>query len=156
MDLSTYPNDAEPSIEFPIYSRGNVGEAFPNVISPMSGSLMLEASARSQTRFFLAMGALSRSQIEDPRNQVFVQFGGYLYANISMVRIAPQTDPAWTPLFLGAAGVVVERGAVMSHAAIVARELGIPAVVGIERVTELIATGMQIDIDGSSGTVTIG
>ena len=48
------------------------------------------------------------------------------------ILIAPQTDPAWTPLFLGAAGVIVERGAVMSHAAIVARELGIPAVVGIE------------------------
>lgn len=93
VDLSGYPNDAEPSVEFPIYSRGNVGEAFPNVISPMSGSLMLEASARSQTRFFLAMGALSRPQVEDPRNQVFVQFGGYLYANISMARIAAVRAP---------------------------------------------------------------
>jgi phosphohistidine swiveling domain-containing protein len=92
-DLSDYPNDAEPSAEFPIYSRGNVGEAFPNVISPMSGSLMLEASARSQTRFFLAMGALSTRQVEDPRNQVFVQFGGYLYANISMARIAAVRAP---------------------------------------------------------------
>ena len=48
------------------------------------------------------------------------------------ILVAPQTDPAWTPLFLGAAGVIVERGAVMSHAAIVAREIGIPAVVGID------------------------
>ena len=93
VDLSMYPNDAEPSVEFPIYSRGNVGEAFPNVISPMSGSLMLEASARSQTRFFLAMGALSTRQVEDPRNQVFAQFGGYLYANISMARIAAARAP---------------------------------------------------------------
>lgn len=88
-----YPNDAEPSEEFPIYTRGNVGEAFPNVISPMSGSLMLDASTRSQTRFFLATGALSRSQVRDPRNAVFVQFGGYLYANISMGRIAAVRAP---------------------------------------------------------------
>ena len=88
-----YPNDGEPSEEFPIYSRGNVGEAFPNVISPMSGSLMLEASARSQTRFFLAIGALSDRQVRNPRNQMFVQFAGYLYANISMARIAAVRAP---------------------------------------------------------------
>jgi phosphohistidine swiveling domain-containing protein len=88
-----YPNDAEPSAEFPIYSRGNVGEAFPNVISPMSGSLMLDASTRSQTRFFLAAGALSKAQVRDPRNAAFVQFGGYLYANVSMARIAAVRAP---------------------------------------------------------------
>jgi rifampicin phosphotransferase len=93
LDLSSYPNDAEPSIDFPVYSRGNVGEAFPNVISPMSGSLMLEASARSQMRFFLALGALSTNQVRDPRNQMFVQFGGYLYANISMARVAAARAP---------------------------------------------------------------
>ena len=88
-----YPNDGVPSVEFPIYSRGNVGEAFPNVISPMTGSLMLEASARSQTRFFLAIGALSDRQVRDPRNQMFVQFGGYLYGNVSMARIAAVRAP---------------------------------------------------------------
>jgi pyruvate,water dikinase len=88
-----YPNDGDPSEEFPVYSRGNVGEAFPNVISPMSGSLMLEASARSQTRFFLAIGALSDRQVRDPRNQMFVQFHGYLYANVSIARIAAVRAP---------------------------------------------------------------
>lgn len=88
-----YPNEAEPSEEFPIYTRGNVGEAFPNVISPMSGSLMLDASTRSQTRFFLATGALSPRQVRDPRNAVFVQFGGYLYANVSMGRLAAVRAP---------------------------------------------------------------
>ncbi|HKY13451.1 MAG TPA: PEP-utilizing enzyme, partial [Microthrixaceae bacterium] len=65
----------------------------PSVISPMSGSLMLNASTRSQTRFFLAAGALSKSQVQDPRNAVFVQFGGYLYANVSMARIAAVRAP---------------------------------------------------------------
>ncbi len=88
-----YPNDGEPSVEFPIYSRGNVGEAFPDVISPMSGSLMLEASARSQIRFFLAAGAISKPQVRDPLNALFVQFGGYLYTNVSMARIAAVRAP---------------------------------------------------------------
>ena len=96
MHTDRYPNDADPSEEFPVYSRGNVGEAFPNVISPMSGSLMLDASTRSQTRFFLAIGALSKNQVRDPRNAVFVQFGGYLYANISMSRIAAVRAPGMT------------------------------------------------------------
>ncbi len=88
-----YPNDGEPSVEFPVYSRGNVGEAFPDVISPMSGSLMLEASARSQVRFFLAAGAISKAQVRDPLNALFVQFGGYLYTNVSMARIAAVRAP---------------------------------------------------------------
>ena len=70
------------------------------------------------------------------------------------ILVAPQTDPAWTPLFLGAAGVIVEYGAVMSHAAIVARELGIPAVVGIDATT-VIATGTTVTIDGTTGVVTV-
>jgi pyruvate,water dikinase len=71
------------------------------------------------------------------------------------VLIARETDPAWTPLFLGAAGVIVEYGAIMSHAAIVARELGIPAVVGVDRATSEISTGTLVTIDGTTGTVTI-
>ncbi len=71
------------------------------------------------------------------------------------ILVAPQTDPAWAPLFLGAAGVIVEYGAVMSHAAIVARELGIPAVVGIDRATADIETGATVTIDGTTGVVTL-
>ena len=93
---TAYPNDGEPSSEFPLYSRGNTGEAFPNVISPMSGSLMLEASTRSQTRWFLDTGALSKRQVKDPTNAVFVQFFGYLYANASMARIAAVRAPGMT------------------------------------------------------------
>ncbi len=91
-----YPNDGQPSVDFPIYSRGNVGEAFPDVISPMSGSLMLEASARSQIRFFLAAGAISKPQVRDPLNALFVQFGGYLYTNVSMARIAAVRAPGFS------------------------------------------------------------
>jgi pyruvate,water dikinase len=71
------------------------------------------------------------------------------------VLIAPITDPAWTPLFLAAAAVVVDVGAQQSHAAIVARELGIPAVVSVTDATRTIPDGARVTVDGSAGTVTV-
>ena len=71
------------------------------------------------------------------------------------VLIAPLTDPAWTPLFLPAAAVVVNVGALMSHAVIVSRELGIPCVVAVEGATDRIATGTMVEVDGVAGTVTV-
>ena len=69
------------------------------------------------------------------------------------VLIAPFTDPAWTPLFLPAAAVVVNVGALMSHAIIVSRELGIPCVVAVEGATEKIPEGAMVEVDGTAGTV---
>lgn len=71
------------------------------------------------------------------------------------VLVAPITDPAWTPLFLAAAAVVVEVGAQQSHAAIVARELGIPAVVGVADATTRLTDGLPIEVDGATGTITV-
>jgi rifampicin phosphotransferase len=71
------------------------------------------------------------------------------------VLVAPITDPAWTPLFLVASAVVVEVGANMSHAAIVARELGIPAVVSVAGAAELVAEGTLVEVDGTAGSVAV-
>ena len=71
------------------------------------------------------------------------------------VMIAPTTDPAWTPLFMTASAVVVNVGAVASHAAIVSRELGIPCAVSVADATDRIRDGSTITVDGSTGTVTI-
>ncbi|WHS36195.1 PEP/pyruvate-binding domain-containing protein [Auritidibacter ignavus] len=71
------------------------------------------------------------------------------------ILICPYTDPAWTPLFAVAAGVITETGGVLSHAAIVAREYGIPAVLGVVGATTRIEDGSRITIDGSAGTVTL-
>jgi pyruvate,water dikinase len=71
------------------------------------------------------------------------------------VIVAPITDASWGPLFLAAGAVVVETGATISHAAIVSRELGIPAVVSVTDVTRRIRDGSSITVDGSAGTVTV-
>lgn len=68
--------------------------------------------------------------------------------------ICPYTDPAWTPLFRIAAGVVTETGGALSHAAIVAREYGIPAVLGVPDALNLIESGRQVRLDGTAGTIT--
>lgn len=71
------------------------------------------------------------------------------------ILVAPLTDPSWTPLFLPSAAVIVNVGALMSHAVIVARELGIPAVIALEGATERLETGMMVEVDGTAGTVTV-
>ena len=69
------------------------------------------------------------------------------------ILVAPSTDPGWTPLFLTAGGLVMEMGGANSHGAVVAREYGIPAVVGVPDATHRIATGDRITVDGAAGTV---
>lgn len=71
------------------------------------------------------------------------------------ILIAPQTDPSWTPLFLVSAGVVVDVGAMNSHAMIVSRELGIPCTAGVEGATQRIPDGAIVEVNGSAGTVTV-
>jgi rifampicin phosphotransferase len=70
------------------------------------------------------------------------------------VLVCPYTNPAWTPLFQRAAAVVVDSGGIGSHAAIVAREYGIPAVMGTVSGTTRLTNGQQITVDGSAGRVT--
>ena len=69
------------------------------------------------------------------------------------ILVCPSTDPAWTPLFLRAAGLVMERGGLLSHGAVVAREYGVPAVANIPNATRLIADGQLLQIDGNQGLV---
>ncbi|MYD91506.1 MAG: phosphoenolpyruvate synthase [Caldilineaceae bacterium SB0662_bin_9] len=69
------------------------------------------------------------------------------------ILVCPGTDPSWTPLFLAAGGLVMEVGGMMTHGSVVAREYGIPAVVGVDRATERLQTGQQVRVDGSSGHI---
>jgi pyruvate,water dikinase len=69
------------------------------------------------------------------------------------VLVAPYTNPAWTPLFGQAVAVVVDSGGAMSHAAIVARECGIPAVMGTGDGTRRLVDGTRVRVDGTRGLV---
>ncbi|MEG0772167.1 phosphoenolpyruvate synthase [Clostridium sp.] len=75
--------------------------------------------------------------------------------NKGEILVAPFTDPGWTPLFINAAGLVMEIGGLLTHGTVVAREYGMPAVVGITDATKIIKTGQKIRVDGNAGYVMI-
>lgn len=71
------------------------------------------------------------------------------------IMVCPGTDPAWTPLFLAAGGLITEVGGLMTHGSVVAREYGIPAVVGVHEATTRLKDGQRIRIDGTSGAIEV-
>lgn len=71
------------------------------------------------------------------------------------ILVTPFTDPSWSPLFVGIAGLVTEVGGLMTHGAVIAREYGLPAVVGVEQATRRIRDGQRIRVHGTDGYVEI-
>ncbi len=71
------------------------------------------------------------------------------------ILVCPATDPGWTPMFLTAGGLVMEIGGVNTHGSVVAREYGLPAVVGVHQATTLLKTGQRVRVDGSRGCITV-
>jgi pyruvate,water dikinase len=82
--------------------------------------------------------------VRDPRTQSLAA---------GEILVARHTDPGWIALFASASAIVVERGSLLSHSAIVARELGIPCVVGCKDATSWICDGERIEVDGATGRV---
>ena len=96
---------------------------------------------------------VSSGQVEGRVHVVLDPYGAQLLPG--EILVCPGTDPAWTPLFLSAGGLVMEVGGLMTHGSVVAREYGIPAVVGVGQATLRLRTGMRVRVDGSAGTVAI-
>ncbi len=69
------------------------------------------------------------------------------------ILITTYTDPSWTPLFVSIKGLVTEVGGLMTHGAVIAREYGLPAVVGAENATSLIQDGQKIRVNGTEGYI---
>ena len=82
--------------------------------------------------------------IEDPRVEALLP---------GEILVARHTDPGWIAVFANAAGVIAERGSLLSHSAIVAREMGVPCVVSLKGVTQWLKTGDMVRLDGGAGTV---
>ena len=71
------------------------------------------------------------------------------------ILVTTHTDPSWTPVFLAINGLVTEVGGLMTHGAVIAREYGLPAVVGVEHATTLIRDGQRIRVHGTDGYIEI-
>jgi phosphohistidine swiveling domain-containing protein len=71
------------------------------------------------------------------------------------ILVAERTDPGWVPLYPSVSGLLIERGSILSHSAIVAREMGIPTIVGIAGLVETLKTGQVVTMDGGAGTVRV-
>ncbi|MGD2157833.1 MAG: PEP-utilizing enzyme, partial [Anaerolineales bacterium] len=71
------------------------------------------------------------------------------------ILVCPGTDPAWTPLFMVAGGLITEVGGMMTHGSVVAREYGIPAVVGVHQATRRLEDGQRIQLDGTTGRIVV-
>lgn len=69
------------------------------------------------------------------------------------ILVAFRTDPGWVPLYPAVSGLLVERGSLLSHSAVVAREIGLPTIIGIPGLTAALATGDRVRMDGAAGTV---
>jgi len=71
----------------------------------------------------------------------------------SEILVAERTDPGWVPLYPAVSGILIERGSILSHSAVVAREMGIPTIVGINGLLKTIKTGQRVTMDGRAGTI---
>lgn len=69
------------------------------------------------------------------------------------ILVAGRTDPGWVPLYPSVSGLLIERGSILSHSAIVAREMGLPTIVGVPGLLAALATGQEVEMDGGAGTV---
>ena len=129
--------DEVPTIEeLEAEQAARVAEAVATPGQVLTGASGCRGVARGRARIVL-----------DPADAVDLEPGEVL--------VTPITDPAWTPLFLPSAAVVVDVGALMSHAVIVSRELGIPCVVSVDGATRRIPDGALVEVDGTAGTVTV-
>jgi pyruvate,water dikinase len=123
----------------PLSTLAHKGDAEITIARPgevLAGSPGCSGVARGTARVLL-----------DPGDPLALEPGDIL--------VAPNTDPSWTPLFVPAAGVIVDVGAMNSHAVIVSRELGIPCAVSVVDATRRIPDGALVEVDGGTGTVTM-
>lgn len=111
----------------------------------------LQTAAATAVPGALSGSPASAGTVSGPARVILDPVGAHLEPG--EILVAPSTDPGWTPLFLTAGGLVMEMGGANSHGAVVAREYGIPAVVGVPDATGRITTGQRITVDGGAGTI---
>ena len=126
---------AAPSASYPDFLRGD-----EPIASGASDSMLLTGRAISPG---VASGPV----------HVVLEIGQFASVPQGCVLVAPSSDPGWTPLFPRLSALVLETGGQLSHAAVVAREYGLPAVAGIASATTILRQGELVTVDGSTGIV---
>jgi pyruvate,water dikinase len=121
--------------------------------TPYLGGQLREAGAAAAPAGSVLRGIPVSSGIAEGCAAVVTSPGSDLEID-GRVLVALRTDPGWAPLFPSAAAIVVERGSSLSHSAVLARELGIPAVVGVPGLMATVQSGERLRVDGSLGAVT--
>ncbi len=132
------------------YEAEHARASIPRVLTS-TGEAFYGAPSASDDAGVLVGVPASPGTVEAPARIVTVPAAGALAPG--EVLVTRSTDPTWTPLILRASAVVLETGGPLQHAAIVAREQGIPAVTGIEGITERLTDGEHVRVDGEAGTV---
>jgi pyruvate,water dikinase len=125
----------------------------PRVITS-EGEIITGTYKRGNLPTGAIIGLAVSSGIAEGRARVFVKMEDAVLEEGDIL-VTPFTDPSWTPLFLSIKGLITEVGGLMTHGAVIAREYGLPAVVGVERATTLISDGQRIRVNGTEGYVEI-
>jgi len=146
-EWQAYRAEAPPPDRFQTHGAPGACRQFEDLTAPRDGET--EADADGVLRGLGACAGVVRGKVrvvDDPRNAGL---------RPGEILVALQTDPGWVVLFPAAAGLLVERGSLLSHSAIVAREMGIPAIVSIPAVTKRLATGQEVEMNGATGEVRV-
>jgi phosphohistidine swiveling domain-containing protein len=145
----------------PVFTtRANIGEAVMQDIIPAMDAIAIKIvvgempKVRPELKADL-YGLAGATGIAEGPARVVMSFEELPQVQMGDILVAPATFPSWTPVFSRIAGVVIDRGGTLGHAAIVGREFGIPAVVNTFEATAKIKTGMRIRVNGTEGTVYI-
>jgi pyruvate,water dikinase len=145
-----------PELDAPL-TFGNVPETMTDPIAIKVFGIIdeiLHPKGEKNVRLKLEGFAASPGVVEGPA-RVVMHFEDFATVQSGDILVCPYTGTAWTPLFLKIAGVVTDTGGMLTHAAIAAREYGIPAVVGTWNATASVHNGDIVRIDGAAGVVEI-
>jgi phosphohistidine swiveling domain-containing protein len=138
--------------EYAAHEREELPNRFETVGGVYHGRRVLPAPPNGRTDGRVLRGSGCCPGVVEARLRVVSSPQGDLSLN-GKVLTAVRTDPGWTPLFPGAAGILIERGSALSHSAVLAREFGIPAVVGVPNLMKIVHDGERVRLDGASGLV---
>jgi rifampicin phosphotransferase len=136
-----------------VYDRENRRKQIPRVLASDGRAFYEGLGSETDTGDVITGSPVSPGIAEGVVHVIFDPRGAQLTPG--EILVCPGTDPAWTPLFMAASGLITEVGGMMTHGSVVAREYGIPAVVGVHQATTRLKDGQRIRIDGTAGKIMI-